>query len=163
MSSPEVYSLKPTPDQYAYAFGGREPLLTVEPGSIIDLATEDCFAGNVRSVDDLPSQVCTFPFLNPVTGPIAVRGAEPGDTIAVHFVEIVPARDWAVSTTFPHFGALTTTPPRCPPRARGAGVALRARRPPAPAGSRPGRATSPWSCRWTRCTARSASRRPRTR
>ena len=109
MSSPEVYSLKPTPDQYAYTFGGREPLLTVEPGSIIDLATEDCFAGNVRSVDDLPSQVCTFPFLNPVTGPIAVRGAEPGDTIAVHFVEIVPARDWAVSTTFPHFGALTTT------------------------------------------------------
>ena len=44
MSSPEVYSLKPTPDQYAYAFGGREPLLTVEPGSIVDLATEDCFA-----------------------------------------------------------------------------------------------------------------------
>ncbi|MEJ7756779.1 MAG: hypothetical protein WKF83_11085 [Nocardioidaceae bacterium] len=24
-------------------------------------------------------------------------------------MEIVPARDWAVSTTFPHFGALTTT------------------------------------------------------
>jgi acetamidase/formamidase len=27
----------------------------------------------------------------------------------VHFVEIVPARDWAVSSTFPHFGALTGT------------------------------------------------------
>jgi acetamidase/formamidase len=27
----------------------------------------------------------------------------------VHFAEIVPARDWAVSSTFPHFGALTTT------------------------------------------------------
>ena len=53
--------------------------------------------------------VCTFPFLNPVTGPIAVEGAMPGDTLAVHFVEITPARDWAVSTTFPHFGALTTT------------------------------------------------------
>lgn len=50
-----------------------------------------------------------MPFLNPVTGPFHVEGAEPGDTLAVHFVEIVPARDWAVSTTFPHFGALTTT------------------------------------------------------
>ena len=44
-----------------------------------------------------------------MTGPIAVEGAEPGDTVAVHFVEIAPARDWGVSSTFPHFGALTTT------------------------------------------------------
>ncbi|MBA2417515.1 MAG: acetamidase/formamidase family protein [Nocardioidaceae bacterium] len=109
MSTPEVVSLHPTPEQYAYAFGGHAPLLTVSPGTIVELSTEDCFAGNVHGVEDLPSQVCTFPFLNPVTGPIAVEGAEPGDTLAVHFVEIVPARDWAVSTTFPHFGALTTT------------------------------------------------------
>jgi len=109
VSSPEVRSLRPTPDQYAYAFGGHEPLLTVAPGTVVELSTEDCFAGNVRSVDDLPSEVCTFPFLNPVTGPIAVEGAEPGDTLAVHFVEITPARDWAASSTFPHFGALTAT------------------------------------------------------
>ena len=105
----DVRQLDPTPEQYAYAFGGREPLLTVAPGTIVELSTEDCFGGAVRSRDDLPSEVCTFPFLNPVTGPIAVEGAEPGDTLAVHFVEIVPARDWAVSSTFPHFGALTTT------------------------------------------------------
>ncbi len=109
MSTLDVVSLAPTPDQFAYAFGGREPLLTVKPGTIVQLETEDCFAGMVRGVEDLPSQVCTFPFLNPVTGPIAVEGAEPGDTLAVHFVEIVPARDWGVSTTFPLFGALTTT------------------------------------------------------
>lgn len=109
MTGPEVVSLRPTPDQYAYVFGGREPLVTVKPGTVVELFTEDCFAGNVRSVDDLPSRVCTFPFLNPVTGPIAVEGAEPGDTLAVHFAEIVPARDWAVSATFPLFGALTAT------------------------------------------------------
>jgi acetamidase/formamidase len=109
VTGPEVVSLRPTPDQYAYVFGGREPLVTVAPGTVVELFTEDCFAGNVRSIDDLPSRVCTFPFLNPVTGPIAVEGAEPGDTLAVHFAEIVPARDWAVSTTFPLFGALTAT------------------------------------------------------
>ena len=92
-----------------YAFGGREAALTVAPGTVVELTTEDCFGGAVRTVDDLPSQVCTFPYLNPVTGPIAVEGAEPGDAVAVHFVDIRPVRDWAVSTTFPHFGALTTT------------------------------------------------------
>lgn len=109
MSSAEVVAFDPTPEQYSYAFGGRAPLLTVQPGTIIEVGTEDCFAGNVRGVDDLPSRVCTFPYLNPVSGPIAVAGAEPGDTLAVHFVEITPARDWGVSSTFPHFGALTTT------------------------------------------------------
>jgi acetamidase/formamidase len=106
----EVRRLHPTPDQLAYVFGGREPLLTVAPGTVVELSTEDCYGGAVTGVDDLPSRVCTFPFLNPVTGPIAVEGAEVGDTLAVHFVEIVPARDHAFSSTFPHFGALTTTP-----------------------------------------------------
>ena len=28
-------------------------------------------------------RVCTYPFLNPQTGPIVVEGAEPGDTLVV--------------------------------------------------------------------------------
>jgi hypothetical protein len=44
-----------------------------------------------------------------VTGPFHVDGAEPGDTLALHFARIEPARDWEMSSTFPHFGALTTT------------------------------------------------------
>jgi amidase len=102
----EVVSLETEP---AFTFGGRPAQLTVEPGTVIELFTEDCFGGAVRTVEDLPSVVCEFPFLNPVTGPVAVAGAEPGDAVAVHFVDIRPARDWAVSSTFPHFGALTTT------------------------------------------------------
>ncbi|MCZ2857293.1 acetamidase/formamidase family protein [Blastococcus sp. VKM Ac-2987] len=106
----EVVPLHPGPEQYRYAFGGApEPLLRVRPGTVVELTTEDCFGGRVAGTGDLPSQVCDFSQLNPVTGPIHVEGAEPGDTVAVHFVEIAPARDWAVSTTFPHFGALTTT------------------------------------------------------
>jgi amidase len=100
---------RPTPDELAYTFGGRDPVASVRPGDVLSLSTQDCFGGAVRSVDDLPSQVCTFPFLNPVTGPFFVQGAEPGDTLALHFVSITPSRDWAVSSTFPHFGALTGT------------------------------------------------------
>ena len=105
----DVVRYRPEPDELSYTFGGREPVLRVRPGTVLELYTEDCFGGLVRGVDDLPSVVCEFPYLNPVTGPIHVEGAEPGDTLAVHFVDIAPARDWAVSTTFPHFGALTST------------------------------------------------------
>ena len=106
----EVVSLDPTPEQLRYVFGGStEPLVRVQPGTVIELTTEDCFGGRVRTVEDLPSRVCDLAHLNPVTGPVHVEGAEPGDTLAVHVVDIAPARDWAVSTTFPHFGALTAT------------------------------------------------------
>jgi acetamidase/formamidase len=105
----EVQVYRPTPDELAYTFGGRPPVLRVKPGDALLVHTEDCFGGRVRGPGDLPSQVCQFPYLNPVSGPFHVDGAEPGDTLALHFVSIEPARDWAVSSTFPHFGALTST------------------------------------------------------
>ncbi|GIF68083.1 amidase [Asanoa ishikariensis] len=105
----DVLRYRPTAAELSYTFGGREPVARIKSGDILDTYTEDCFGGVVRGVGDLPSQVCEFPYLNPVTGPFYVEGAEPGDTLALHFVSITPARDWAVSSTFPHFGALTAT------------------------------------------------------
>ena len=90
-----------------YTFGDHPPVAEIPPGSVLDTSTQDCFAGAVRTVDDLPSRVCSA--FNPVTGPFLVPGAEPGDTLALHFKRIEPARDWGMSSTFPHFGALTTT------------------------------------------------------
>lgn len=104
-----VHSLKPTPEEYSYVFGGTSPLLGINPGDIVEVSTEDCYGGRVNSPDDLPSEVVPFAELNPVSGPIEVEGAEVGDVLAVHFVSIVPARPYAVSSTFPHFGALTPT------------------------------------------------------
>ncbi len=104
-----VLRYQPQPHELAYTFGGVPPVHRVAPGTVLELRTEDCFGGLVRGPGDLPSVVCEFPYLNPVTGPFHVEGAEPGDTLAVHFVDIQPARDWGVSTTFPHFGALTST------------------------------------------------------
>jgi acetamidase/formamidase len=58
----------------------------------------------------MSTQVCDPRFLNPQTGPFYVEGAEPGDTLAVHFISIEPREAWGVSTTVPFFGALTSTP-----------------------------------------------------
>jgi acetamidase/formamidase len=104
-----VRSIVPRPDQYAWTFGGTDPLWRVHPGEVLRLFTEDCFGGNIRSVDDLPGKCIEYPYVNPQTGPFYVEGAEPGDTLAIHLIDVQPARDWAVSTTVSLFGALTGT------------------------------------------------------
>lgn len=105
----ELHTYRPGPEDLAYTFGGVPPVAHLRSGDVLDLFTEDCFGGAVTSVDDLPSQVCTFPYLNPVTGPFSIDDAEPGDTLAVHLLSVVPARPVGISSTFPHFGALTST------------------------------------------------------
>jgi len=109
MTDPQVVRFRPEPGQFAWTFGGAAPVARIKPGTILELFTEDCFAGRVRGTDDLVSRVCEFPYLNPQTGPFYVEGAQPGDTLAVHFLSIEPARDWAASSTVPLFGALTST------------------------------------------------------
>ncbi len=109
MSDLPVVAFRPEPDQFAWTFGGVPPVARIRPPAVLEVFTEDAFAGRVRSEHHLVSQVCEFPFVNPQTGPFYIEGAEPGDTVAVHFVSISPARDWGASTTIPLFGALTST------------------------------------------------------
>jgi acetamidase/formamidase len=105
----DVLSYRPEPAAFAWTFGGVKPVRSVHPGTILELWTEDAFGGKVRGPDDVVSKVIEFPFVNPQTGPFYVEGAQPGDTLALHFVSIEPSRDWAASTTVPLFGALTST------------------------------------------------------
>jgi acetamidase/formamidase len=105
----DVKRIVPTEKQYAWTFGGVDPIARIKPGDVLDLYTEDCFAGKIRSETDLPSKTIEYPFINPQTGPFYVEGAEPGDTLAIHLIDVQPARDWAASCTVSLFGALTGT------------------------------------------------------
>ena len=109
MSDLDVVTYRPEPSEFAWTFGGVPPVRSVRPGSVMELWTEDAFGGKVRGPGDLVSVVIEFPFVNPQTGPFFVDGAQPGDTLAIHFVSIEPSRDWAASTTIPLFGSLTQT------------------------------------------------------
>lgn len=109
MSDLEVVSYRPKPSEFAWTFGGVPPVLKVKPGTVMELWTEDAFGGRVRTSEDLVSRVVEFPFVNPQTGPFYVEGAEPGDTLILHFVSIAPSRDWGASSTIPLFGSLTST------------------------------------------------------
>jgi acetamidase/formamidase len=105
----ELITFAPRPEQFAWTFGGVPPVLQVRPGQLLKLWSEDAFAGNIMTKGDLPSKVLRYPFVNPQTGPFYVEGAEVGDTLAIHFVDIQPAADQGISTTIPLFGGLTAT------------------------------------------------------
>jgi acetamidase/formamidase len=108
VSDLEVVTFRPEPEEFAWTFGGAAPVRRIKTPAALRLYTEDAFAGLVRSENDLTSAL-NITNLNPQTGPFYIEGAEPGDTVAVHFVSIEPARDWGASTTVPLFGALTGT------------------------------------------------------
>lgn len=69
------------------------PVLTVNAGDLVEVETNDCFHGQIHpSLADPSAVVNSLPrdVLNPVTGPIYVRKAEPGDWLAVKLIHIVP-------------------------------------------------------------------------
>ncbi len=104
-----VVEFTPNREQYAYTFGGVAPVMRIEPGSVLRLWSEDAFNNALTSVDDLSSAKVDLRYVNPQTGPFFVEGAEPGDTLAIHIVELTPARTWGASAAIPFFGGLTGT------------------------------------------------------
>ena len=67
----------------------REPVVTIDPGDSVVVETEDAFSGQVRVPGDVRDRVA-LPLSDPVAGPIVVNGAEPGDALSVHIVDIEP-------------------------------------------------------------------------
>ncbi len=108
LGAPELRWI-PKHAELAYTFGGVAPRQRIQPGTHIITWTEDCFDGAVKTKADLPSKVMPPGHDNPQTGPFFVEGAQPGDTIAVHILKLEPARNYAVSSFSPGFGALVGT------------------------------------------------------
>ena len=97
---------------FHYVYGPYvKPVLEVDPGAVVTVETHDAFEGKIASESDRPSEILNFPFLNPQTGPIFVRGAEKGDCLAVRILSIKPRGPQPVGTTclLPEFGGLVAT------------------------------------------------------
>ena len=92
-------------DQVIWAFGpDLEPVLEVEPGDTVVFETNDCFTGQIRTEDDLVTEI-DLERINSATGPVAVKGAEPGDSLVAEILDLTPI-DWVVATLIPGFGQL---------------------------------------------------------
>jgi amidase len=92
-------------DQVIWSFGpDLEPALEVEPGATVTFETNDCFTGQIRGEDDLVTEI-DMARINSATGPVCVRGAEPGDSLVAEILDVRPI-EWGVATLIPGFGQL---------------------------------------------------------
>src|SRR5713101_3555041 len=90
----------PKHDELKYTFGGSAPVMKLKPGTTVETWTEDCYDGSVTKPTDIPSKVAPVGRDNPETGPFYIEGAEPGDVLAVHVIDLQPARGYAVSSSY---------------------------------------------------------------
>ena len=80
-----------TRDQIVYSFSRHHPpVATIESGTEVYFETWDARTGSIRSEQDTLAQPHPKG-PNPATGPILVRGAEPGDSLAVEILDIQAA------------------------------------------------------------------------
>jgi len=93
VASAETHHFKPTLGHATFAV--RPPVLTIKPGDVVE---SESLWGEwyEKAGGKWPGEV----------GPIAIEGAEPGDTLVVEILKVRPNRDTAVSTQGGRFGAL---------------------------------------------------------
>ena len=83
-----------------------EPVLEIESGETVQLECADASGGQLTpnsTAKDVPALDMTK--VNPVTGPVYVRGAKPGDVLQIDIFELKP-RDLGWTAIIPGFGLL---------------------------------------------------------
>ncbi|MBI2940732.1 MAG: acetamidase/formamidase family protein [Chloroflexi bacterium] len=76
-------------DQITYVFGADQPpVADVSPGERVVFETLDAAGGRIRTHDDALRILLPHTRANPATGPVRIREAQPGDTLAVTVVDI---------------------------------------------------------------------------
>ncbi len=83
-----------TRDHFVYGHDrNHRPAVEIDTGEVFKVETYDARTGTIRSEADLLVE----PHVNPATGPIFVRGAAPGDSLAVTLLNIALAEEGFVA------------------------------------------------------------------
>ena len=88
-------------------------VLTVKPGETVAFECRDASAGQFTK-ETVAAEVPKIDLarVNPVTGPVCVDGAAPGDALKVTVLSFAPS-GWGWTANIPGFGLLaTSSPPR---------------------------------------------------
>ncbi|WP_424963623.1 acetamidase/formamidase family protein [Ekhidna sp.] len=83
-----------------------EPVLTINSGEVVEISTEEATDGQLTMDSDTADLMnLSFDPIHPLTGPIYINEAQPGDVIAVtlHKIEI---GEWGWTAILPGFGFL---------------------------------------------------------
>jgi acetamidase/formamidase len=82
------------------------PVLEVDSGDTVELAVTDASGGQLDRDSGVEAVAALdFSRVNPVTGPVFVKGAQPGDVLEVEILSLRP-RDWGWTAIIPGFGLL---------------------------------------------------------
>jgi acetamidase/formamidase len=82
------------------------PVVSIAPGDALEFEVADASGGQLSAasgVDDLSR--LDFAKINPVTGPVCIDGAEPGDVLKVTLLSFGPS-GWGWTANIPGFGLL---------------------------------------------------------
>src|SRR5947209_3253027 len=94
-------------DQFHLAWDNSiPPIATVASGDVVEIDALDASCGQLHAestVDDI--RALDFGRVDQVNGPIAVDGAEVGDTLEIEMLDLQPAQ-WGWTASIPGFGLL---------------------------------------------------------
>ena len=102
----DVVRFKATMENVKATFGPAEPVAHVKAGGMLEANSLDCF-GNVLQKPGDPFSLIKID--NPLTGPFFIDGAEPGDTLVVHILDLQADSKQGVGAFSPGFGAANAT------------------------------------------------------
>jgi acetamidase/formamidase len=95
------------PDAFSYVWDQAiPPAVEIEPGEVVSLHARDASDEQIRR-ESTAADVAGIDFshVNPVSGPVSVNGAHPGDVLAVELLEFT-ASNWGWTAIIPGFGLL---------------------------------------------------------
>ena len=105
-AAPNVVQYHATIDNVKYLSGVAPPVAHLHPGNILEANSLDCFGNVIKKPGDPLSLVHGD---NPLTGPFFIDGAEPGDTLVIHVLDLQVDGDQGIGAFAPGFGALNET------------------------------------------------------
>jgi acetamidase/formamidase len=105
MDSVSIHQVRP--DAFNYVWDNAlAPALEIESGAAVELHVRDASDEQIHrdsGVEDVTK--LDFTHVNPVSGPVFVKGAKPGDVLAVELLELRPPA-WGWTAIIPGFGLL---------------------------------------------------------
>jgi amidase len=101
-----IVKYEPAEKDLKFVYATAPAVATLKPGDILETRTFDAFGDVIKKPGDTMAMVKGD---NPLTGPFAIAGAEPGDTLVVKFLELTVDSNRGVGALAPGFGALNTT------------------------------------------------------
>src|SRR5919198_1714712 len=95
------------PDAFNYVWDNSiAPALEIDSGDDVELHVRDASDEQITADSGVDAVAgLDFSHVNPVSGPVFVKGARPGDVLAVDILELRPG-DWGWTAIIPGFGLL---------------------------------------------------------